>query len=65
MHTVVLRRKLRLYVFYSALLYGVTIRDYMLCNIYSIDVKNVFYVFYSCHVFNVFNVFYFVNVFYF
>ena len=28
------------------------------------DVKNVFYVYYSCYVFNVFNVFYFVNVFY-
>ena len=30
-----------------------------------IDVKNVFYVFYSCHVFTFFKVFYFVNVFYF
>jgi len=31
----------------------------------TIDVKNVFYAFYSCHVFTFFDVFYFVNVFYF
>jgi len=45
---------------------------YMFCCVLSsfrvplgIDVKNVFYVFYSCHVLTFFNVFYFVNVFYF
>jgi len=33
------------------------------CETETIDVNNVFYVFYSYHVFYVFNVFYFHNVF--